>query len=43
MNKINNNQLLLELALYINHQLLKEKKITYLMFKSTEENILKKL
>ena len=40
---MNNNKLILELALYLNNQLLKEKKITYKMYKSTEDYILKYL
>ena len=43
MNKKNENKLILELALYLNNQLLKEKKITYKMYKSTEDYILKHL
>lgn len=40
---MNNNKLILELALYLNNELLKENRITYIMYKSTEDYILKHL
>ncbi len=40
---MNNNKLILELALYLNNELLKENRITYIMYKSTEDYILKYL
>ena len=40
---MNNNKLILELALCLNNELLKENRITYIMYKSTEDYILKHL
>ncbi len=41
--KTKNKEILLEVALTLNKELLDENKITYKMFKSAEENILKQL
>ncbi|MGN0973790.1 MAG: hypothetical protein ACI4OT_03515 [Bacilli bacterium] len=43
MEYIDKKKLMLELALFINKELLNENKISYRMFKYTEENILKEL
>ena len=37
------NKLILELSLFINKKLFEEEKISYRLFKYTEDNILKKL
>ncbi len=41
--KNKNKEILLEVALYLNKELFNENKISYKMFKYTEENILKEL
>lgn len=41
--KYKNKEILLEVALSLNKELFDEKKISYKMFKYTEENILKEL
>lgn len=41
--KYKNKEILLNIALILNKELLKESKITYKMFKYTEEGILKEL
>lgn len=41
--KHKNNEILLEVALHLNKELFDENKISYKMFKYTEENILKEL
>lgn len=40
---MNNKQIILEVALIINKELFDENKISYKMFKYTEDNILKEL
>lgn len=41
--KTKNKEILLEVALFLNKELFNENKISYRMFKHTEENLLKDL